>query len=155
MKELSLFIDGSVDPKSKIGFGAYLAVSDIHVSLDFLKTMVRIQKFEPTSSTRLELQTLLWALSDINTAERRLIIYTDSQNIMGLMGRRQRVLQNPNLNNFDLYQEFFRKIDKLDCHFIKVSGHLVSGKKNEIDKLFTLVDRATRSNLRRDKKSAD
>jgi ribonuclease HI len=154
MDELILLTDGSVNAQSKIGYGAYLAVSERGLSLDSLRTRVKVRRFEYTSSTKLELQTLLWALSDIQALGRRVIVYTDSQNIMGLQGRRDRFEQNDyrskkniRLNNYELYQEFYRMIDQLDCELVKVRGHQVSNHKDDIDRLFTLVDRASRNAL--------
>ena len=157
MDELMLFTDGSVNTHSKVGYGAYLAVSERGLSLDSLRSRVKVRRFEHTSSTKLELQTLLWALIDIQVLGSRVIVYTDSQNIMGLQGRRDRLEQNDyrskknkRLKNYELYQEFYRMIDQLDCEFVKVRGHQVSNQKNDIDRVFTLVDRASRNALRRD-----
>ena len=154
MDELILLTDGSVNAQSKIGYGAYLAVSERGLSLDSLRTRVKVRRFEYTSSTKLELQTLLWALSDIQALGRRVIVYTDSQNIMGLQVRRDRFEQNnyrskrnKRFNNYDLYQEFYKMIDLLDCELVKVRGHQVSNHKDDIDRLFTLVDRASRNAL--------
>jgi ribonuclease HI len=98
----------------------------------------------------------LWALSDIQTLGSKVIVYTDSQNIMGLQERRDRFEQNDycskknkRLLNYELYREFYRMTDQLDCEFVKVRGHQVSNQKDEFDRLFTLVDRASRSALRR------
>lgn len=155
MSELLLLTDGSVSTQSKIGYGAYLALIEPSLSLSELKTQVKVKRFEQTSSTKLELQTLLWALGEIQTSERKVIIYTDSQNIIGLPERRSRLertkyLSNKNifLNNYELYQEFYRRIDQLDCQFIKVRGHQASNQKDAIDQLFTLVDKASRKALR-------
>jgi ribonuclease HI len=157
MDELMLFTDGSVNTHSKIGYGAYLSVSERGLSLDSLRPRVKVRRFEHTSSTKLELQTLLWALMDIQALGSRVIVYTDSQNIMGLQGRRDRFEQNDyrskknkRLKNYELYQEFYRMTDQLDCEFVKVRGHRVSNQKNDMDKLFTLVDKASRSALRGD-----
>ncbi len=157
MDELMLFTDGSVNTHSNIGYGAYLAVSEDGHSLESLRTRVKVRRFENTSSTKLELQTLLWALRDIQALGRKVTVYTDSQNIMGLKGRRDRFEQNDyrskknkRLNNFELYQEFYRMTDQLDCKFVKVRGHQVSNQKEDIDRLFTLVDRASRNALRGD-----
>ena len=159
MDELILLTDGSVNAQLKIGYGAYLAVSERELSLDSLRTRVKVRRFEHTSSTKLELQTLLWALSDIQALGCKVIVYTDSQNIMGLQGRRDRFEQNDyrsknniRLNNYELYQEFYRMIDQLDCELVKVRGHQVSNQKTDIDRLFTLVDRASRKALRGDKR---
>ena len=82
-------------------------------------------------------------------------MYTDSQNIMGLPGRRERFEQNDyyskknrRLNNYEMYQEFYRMTDLLNCKLVKVSGHKVSNQKDNIDILFTLVDKASREALR-------
>ena len=146
-----LFTDGSVNTKCRTGFGAYLAVSEAEISSKVFRNQVKIRKFENTSSTKLELQTLLWALSEIQVGDRKVIVHTDSQNIISLEKRRSRLEKNnyqsknnKRLNNFKIYQEFFKKIDKMDCEFFKVCGHLVSIQKNEVDHLFTLVDRASR-----------
>ncbi len=157
MDELVLLTDGSVNSQSNIGYGAYLAVSEHGLSLDSLRAHVKVRRFERTSSTKLELQTLLWALRDIQPVGGKVIVYTDSQNIMGLQGRRERFEQNNyrskkkrRLNNYELYQEFYRMTDQLNCKFVKVSGHQVPNQKDDIDRLFTLVDRASRNALRGD-----
>jgi len=157
MNELMLLTDGSVNARSKIGYGAYLSLPALGPSLDMLMTRVKVKKFEQTSSTKLELQTLLWALSDIQSSVSKVIVYTDCQNIIGLRRRRDRFEKNDyysknnkRLNNYKLYQTFFSVTDQLDCEFIKMRGHLVSSQKNDIDKIFTLVDRASRNALRED-----
>ncbi len=157
MDELMLFTDGSVNTQSNIGYGAYLAVSERGLSLNSVRMSVKVRRFEHTSSTKLELQTLLWALNDIQALGRKVILYTDSQNILGLQGRREQFEQNDyrskknkRLSNYELYQAFYRMIDHLDCELVKVRGHQVSNQKDDISKLFTLVDRAARKALRED-----
>lgn len=157
MKQLMLFTDGSVNAQSNIGYGAYLAVPESVLSLDSLRSRVKVRVFENTSSTKLELQTLLWALSEIQASGIKVTVYTDSQNIMGMQARRDLLEQtdyrsnkNRRLNNYKLYQEFYRITDPLDCEFVKVRGHQGSNQKNDIDRLFALVDRASRTALRGD-----
>jgi len=152
---LIVFTDGSVNPQTKIGYGAYLAEQEQGLCLDMLKDRVKVKRFENTSSTKLELQTLLWALGDIQKWGQRVVIYTDSQNIMGLRQRRDRLERNnyrsakqKRIKNYQLYQQFYRVMDQLDCEFVKVTGHKVSKQKDEIDRIFTLVDRASRKALR-------
>ena len=156
-EELLLLTDGSVDTQANFGYGAYVAEPGL--PLDALKAQVKVRRFEQTSSSKLELQTLLWALSDIQALDRKVTVYTDSQNIMGLPGRRGRLEKNDyfsknnkRLNNHELYQEFYRMIDQLDCEFVKVRGHQVAHQKDDIDRLFTLVDRASRNALRGDER---
>ncbi len=158
---MQVFTDGSVNTQLKVGYGAYFVVFDLSESIDLLKDTVKVKRFEQTSSTKLELQTLLWALDEsialANGSDITLTVYTDSQNIIGLPGRRARLEErnyfsskNKRLNNYELYQEFYQLTDKLNCGFVKVVGHQASSKKNEIDRLFGLVDQASRRALRED-----
>lgn len=157
METLMLFIDGSVDVKLKTGYGACLVVSESAIYSESLKLEVQVKRFENTSSTKLELQTLIWALNRILLAGNELIIYTDSQNIIGLPGRREKLERNnfrsknhELLSNHELYKLFFKLLDKVECSFVKVKGHQKSSQKNEIERVFTLVDRASRNALRKE-----
>jgi len=155
MNELLLFTDGSVNTKTKTGIGAYLVIANPDLPVETLKKQVKTRQFKNTSSTRLELETLLWALDEVSSAITKIIVYTDSQNITGLLRRRERLEKNDFrsktnrlMNNHDLYREFYRVIDGLDCEFVKVAGHQPTRQKDKIHRLFTLVDRASRKTLR-------
>ncbi|MDA3947259.1 MAG: ribonuclease H [Helicobacteraceae bacterium] len=155
MAELRLFTDGSVNPQSKVGYGAYLLVTEEVTNLESLQSSVKSMRFEQTSSTKLELQTLLWALSDLTSAGCRVIIHTDSQNILSLQGRRARFEQNDYkskknryIANHELYREFYKVTDLIECEIVKVRGHPLPHQKEEVDRLFALVDRASRNALR-------
>lgn len=156
MPELLLFTDASVNTKLKIGYGAFLAITDMGLAVEQLKKNIKTRRFEQTSSTKLELQTLLWALKNVQALGNKVTIYTDSQNILGLLEKRERLEQNAFLSRKNLplrlaemYQEFYRMTDLMDCQFVKVQGHQKSNQKNDIDRLFTLVDRAARKALRK------
>ena len=150
-----MFVDGSVNTIRNIGYGAYLSVSERELSMDSLKSRVQVKRFEDTSSTKLELQTLLWALTEVCETNEKLVVYTDSQNIIGLPGRRSdlertgyRSGKNKLLNNHELYRQFYDITDVLDLHLMKVQGHQPSGQRDVIGQLFSLVDRASRRALR-------
>lgn len=152
-----LFTDGSVNTKSDIGFGAYLLVTENELFSDSLMPKVMVKRFENTSSTKLEIQTVLWALSEVGKFEEKIILYTDSQNILGLAGRREHLerndfysKQNRRITNWELYMDFYRLTDELNIEIKKVSGHKRTSTKNNIDRLFTLVDRASRNALRKE-----
>ena len=152
-----LFTDGSVHVQSGIGFGAFLLVNDINAPLSRLKDKVETVRFEETTSTKLELQMLLHAFDTVPKSTERLEVYTDSQNIISLLKRRRRLEDNNFhsnggrlLNNAALYREFFRLIDQLHCEFIKVKGHKKTNQKDAVERIFTLVDRASRNALRRE-----
>lgn len=148
MAPLMLFTDGSVHPSSRMGYGAYLALTDAGIAPE-----IQLKRFENTSSSQLEIETLIWALHALQPKE--VTVYTDSQNILGLPGRRSRyeergylTKRNNPVRHADLYREFFHLTDQIDCTFVKVKGHRVSRQKTDIDRLFTLVDRAARQALR-------
>ncbi len=154
MDKIILFCDGSVNPQRKIGFGAYFIYDDKLLTQD-----IKMKKFEDTSSTKLELQVLLWALDDLKFNKEEILIYTDCQNILGLEKRREKLESNNYktstgkiVKNHELYKRFYKMTDnikeKTSYTFIKVEGHKKSSQKDEIDKLFNLVDKASRRALR-------
>ena len=122
------FIDSRVDPYNNIGFGAYLILNNENESLEELKEHIKIKRFENTSSSKLELQTLLWALDEIADKNVIIEVYTDCQNIIGLENRRKKLEKNhfystsgKLMNNHDLYKDFYLKLDELSLSFIKVN----------------------------------
>ncbi len=145
MKKIKLFTDSSVNPQEKIGFAAYLLLDDEIESFQNFKDNIKIKRFEDTSSTKLELQTLLWALEELKEiVDKNTIVevYTDCQNIIGLKNRRDKLERNnfhsssgKLMNNHELYKEFFRKLDELNLTFIKVKGHKKNSLKDEIDNI--------------------
>lgn len=153
---IKLFCDGSVNPQQKIGFGAYFILEENQEeSLESIKNRIHLKRFENTSSTKLELEALLWALEDKNITNKNIIVYTDCQNILGLENRRAKLEKNNYfsstgkiIKNHELYKKFYMITDKLNCHFEKVKGHKKASLKDEIDKLFNLVDKESRRALR-------
>ena len=161
-----MFIDASVDPQSKVGFGAYLCTNQLSNSqrpsstVNTLEHDIRLKRFDDTSSTQLELQALLWALANIDKSIENIVLYTDCQNLLSLKKRREKLEKtnftsknNTRLSNAVLYQKFFSMTDQFNCELVKVEGHKPSRIKNEVDQLFSLVDNAARKALRKYKKS--
>lgn len=155
MDKLLIFTDGSVNPKINIGFAAYLQIKEEELLSKNLKEKINIKMYKETSSTKLELQGLLWALGEIDHSQKHIIVYTDCQNIIGLENRRKRfeennykTKKNELIANHELYKKFYQFIDQLNCEFIKVKGHKTSSEKDLIDNIFTLVDKASRDALR-------
>ena len=99
----ALFTDVSLDTGHKCGIGAYLFIpvsflreKNHSISREDIAVRLKTRRFKNTSSTRLEVQTVLWALDEIeNTVPKHspimLHIYTDSQCVAGLQGRRSRL----------------------------------------------------------------
>ena len=155
MKKIKLFIDSSLNPQSKIGFGSYLFLDEENISFEEMKKNIKIKRFEDTSSTKLELQTFLWSLEEIIDKNVVIEVYTDCQNIVGLKDRREKLEKNDFhsssrklMSNHELYKEFFEKTDKLNIILTKVKGHKKNSLKDEIDTIFNLVDKASRNALR-------
>lgn len=153
---LFLFTDASVDPQTNIGYGAYLLLGEYELEAPISKLKIKTKRFENTTSSKLELETLLWALSQIpQTNSFKLILYTDCQNIITLKSREKRLKENcymtkknSLIKNHELYKKFYETIQSFDFEFIKVKGHKKPQDKDETDNFFTLVDRASREALR-------
>jgi len=156
-----LFTDGSVNAQSKVGYGAYLRLDDLSGSTYLPKNRINTKRFEATSSTRLELQTLIWALNECiamqDVQKIALTVYTDSQNIINLPARRERLERDnyfsrnkKRLKNHELYQTFYRLTDTVECNLVKVKGHQSSIQRDALAERFSLVDQAARQALRAD-----
>ena len=150
-----LFTDGSVNPQLKIGYGAYLLVDEQDIDDTIKKEDIKTNMFDDTSSTKLELQILLYALNTITPKDYNLTIYTDCQNILTLKSRRDTFEKNNYLTKTNKgvkntleYKEFFRLIDLYNCDFIKLKGHKKKSTKDNIDQIFSLVDKVARVCLR-------
>lgn len=161
MKTIKLFTDASVNPQNKIGFAAYLSILDEKYTYEDLEAQVETKMFENSSSTKLELQGFLYAINEItrNIKDKdslKIIVYTDCQNILGLENRRERFEKNNYISkngkiiaNHELYKEFYKIIDSFTCEFVKVKGHKKQSLKDDIDKIFSLVDKHSREALRK------
>ena len=167
MSNFALFTDVSLDPQRKLGLGAYLLVPTIFletVPQDIrrgeISALLRLRKFAQTSSTKLEVQTLLWALenyrSELNGSDPgSLRVYTDSQCVTGLLGRRAGLEANDFLSrrsrrpltNAHLYREFYAAYDELGFELIKVAGHSRTCSHNSVQRIFSYVDKEVRRAL--------
>ena len=99
MQKIELFTGSSVNPKAKVGFAAFLVKNDKDTILESLNKSIKIKKFENTSSTRIELQSLLWAINEIEKEKNDLSnilieVYTDCQNIVNLKNRKSKLVEN-------------------------------------------------------------
>jgi ribonuclease HI len=164
MKDFALFTDVSVSPGLKLGVGAY-----VMIPASFLETSsevigrpkitgrLKVRRFEGTSSTRLELQTVLWALSENRQGiHGSLTIYSDSQCVSGLLKRKPRLLTggflskktNQPLNNASLYRAFYEFHDELGFQVVKVDGHPGSRIHDSAHRIFSFVDKEARKALK-------
>lgn len=154
-KTLYLFTDGSVNPQTKIGFASYLLLDSLD-NTTIPSDNIHTKQFNDTSSTKLELEALLWALNNLETTTSLITVYTDCQNILSLLKRQERLeLSNYQtkkgtpLANEKLYRAFFEKLKHQSCQFIKVKGHKQKHLRDTVDIIFSLVDKKSREALRR------
>lgn len=167
MNNLALFTDVSLNPQLRVGVGGYLLVPVSYLENDpdgieqgDISKRLKFRSFAETSSTTLEVQTVLWALEDSRdeisgSTLCNLQIYTDSQCVAGLLSRRSG-LEKRNfiakrsglpLTNASLYREFYATFDQLGFQLIKVSGHSRFCSHDTIHRIFSYVDREVRKAL--------
>ncbi|MDP2156176.1 MAG: GIY-YIG nuclease family protein [Nitrospirota bacterium] len=164
MPDSALFTDVSVDPGRRIGVGAYLLIPAAFLETSpgtpdtaELAHRITVRRFEDTSSAKLELQTVLWAIQEQRKAAKgKLSIYTDSQSVSSLLKRRPGLLADDfvsrrtkrPLNNAVLYRAFYKFHDALGFDVIKVQGHARSRDHDAIHRIFSLLDRKARKTLK-------
>ncbi len=164
IKDVALFTDVSVSPGLKLGVGAYVMVpasfleaSPGAIGRPEITGRIKVRRFEGTSSTRLELQTVLWALAENRRGPRgSLTIYSDSQCVSGLLKRKPRLVAggflskktNQELANASLYRAFYEFHDKLDFHVVKMAGHSPSCVHDTSHRIFSFVDKEARKALK-------
>ena len=153
LKSYHLFVDGSVDPTSKLGFGAYLLLENLDEII--LKKEIKSIRIENTSSSKLELQLILYLMKKMEGKHLKLKIYTDSNAIISLIKRKERLVimdfhskNNRLLNLHYLYKDFFSLYNPLNIEFIKLKGHSRANEKDRFDRYFSMVDKASRKALR-------
>jgi ribonuclease HI len=167
MSRFALFTDVSVNPRRKIGVGGYLLLPVSFLSFEAcdieqrdVSARIKIKRFAETSSTRLELQTLLWAVDDSREelavpAFESLQLYTDSQCIAGLLRRRAGLIESDflarrsgrPLSNAPLYRAYYEAFDQLGFQLTKVPGHSRACTHDTVRRIFSYVDREVRKAL--------
>ena len=164
----ALFTDVSVNPQLKCGVGAYtvLPVSFLENTPEAIEPtdiaeQLLVRRFADTSSTKLEVQTVVWALEEYRKERHlqgtaKLLLYTDSQCVVGLQGRRAALesrgfiskATQQELPNASLYRRYYQLADELGLDVIKVAGHSRLHSLDTVHTVFSVVDRAVRTELR-------
>lgn len=167
MGSFALFTDVSVNPQRKLGVGGYLLVPVSFLEVDphdirqeDVSAQLVTGRFLETSSTQLEIQTVLWALEEVRerltcSALGKLQIYTDSQCVAGLLRRREGLTRNDyivkrsgrTLAHAPLYRAFYAAYDQFGFQLIKVPGHARSDTHDTVQRIFSYVDREVRKGL--------
>ncbi|MDQ8187032.1 hypothetical protein [Pelagicoccus sp. SDUM812002] len=152
-----LFVDGSCDPHSGIGYGAalYLPAGCEEAVADEMRSEIVVRRFASCRSSSLELKAFLWALERWGGSTPELEVHSDSQTITDLPSRRAALEESSfcsksgkPLSQAGLYREFYDAFDRFAPSLIKRDGHKRAGEKSQDDLLFALVDRGARRALR-------
>ena len=164
MNDYFLFTDASLNPGFKVGVGGYLLVPESfiktpsnRINISELDELLVLRRFEDTSSTKIEVQTVLWALEEYcigSTISKpgKLHIYSDSQCVEGLLPRRARLESsgfhcrggNRLLKNASLYGKYYEFHDRLMFDVTKVAGHTRSRSRNTVQYIFSFLDQKVR-----------
>lgn len=168
MGRFALFTDVSVNPRLRLGVGAclllplqFLNVPRHELDPAGLSGQIFYRRFTDTSSSKLEMQTVLWGM-EIYRAQvpdpvrGELQLYTDSQAVTGLLGRRAHLEENRflsgrsglPLDNATLYGKYFATWDELGFEIVKTTGHSRASSHDSIQRIFSIVDRGARRTLK-------
>jgi ribonuclease HI len=167
MNGFALFTDVSVNPQRKLGVGGYLLVpvsfleNEPHdIEQGAVSARLKFKRFAETSSSRLEVQTVLWALDELRevlsgSAPGSLWMYTDSQCVAGLMGRRAGLINRDfavrrsgrELAHAPLYRAFYAAYDQFGFRLVKVPAHTRASDHDTVQRIFSYVDREVRKAL--------
>jgi ribonuclease HI len=163
-EDFALFTDVSVSPGLRLGVGAYVVIPASFLeapsgslAMPEITGRLKVRRFEDTSSTRLELQTVLWALGEnLPGPQGSLTIYSDSRCVSGLLGRRSRLMSEGFLSkktgrplgNASLYRAFYGFHDESGFRVVKVDGHSGARSRDAVHRVFSIVDREARKALK-------
>jgi ribonuclease HI len=162
-----IFTDASFDADSGQGIGACITLnqSDWQKTADAANLPIHTKVFRQKTIARLELITALWALEQFESEHKTVVsgsvlLITDCKSIADLPQRRKKLeaggFQSRRtslpLTNADLYRKFFDAYDKLHPTILWIEGHSPSGKRGDLQRIFSRVDRAARQALRKHRK---
>lgn len=154
-----IFSDISFNPKNKIGVGGFIIIPSNKIN-SISEDLITTKTVEDTKNTSLEIQAILWALETFKQKYSsqnisKLTVYTDCQTVANLLSRRKRLEEKgyrsnkgKKLSNAVLYQKFYQLYDELKPEIIWVKGHKETHKKDEIDRIFSFLDKFVRKMLR-------
>jgi ribonuclease HI len=123
---IEIYTDGSCNPVKNIG--AWVAILFVEEEKIILKAIA-----EATTHNRMELTAVNEALEYLiqqNTTKEKILIYTDSQYVAQLPGRKEKLVANnytsgkgKPIQNTGLVQKFYQLLEQLQVEFVKVKAH--------------------------------
>jgi len=143
--KIEIFTDGSCNTKLRIGaWAALIFTGDKKIDLHGEETN--------TTHNRMELLAAIKALEYIDKNNCKIIIYSDSQYLVDIQIRRNKLKINNYLTkkgeaiqNKDLVEKVVSFLETMDLELIKVKAHL---KKNETSNFNREVDKLSRKIVR-------
>lgn len=167
VRRFSIFADASFQPQLRIGVSGFLILPhDGRAEFPLPPaSSVRTRVARGGSNTRLELETIIWALISWQERHGRRVedrapaavtLYTDCRAAKNLLDRRSR-LETSNyfskrsggpLQHADLYRRFFKLLEAVQPEIIWIEGHTPRRQRGAIQEIFALVDRTVRERLR-------
>jgi ribonuclease HI len=167
--ELFIYTDASFSKASGVAVLGYLAfnskeqhdhVYDSEAAMKTNGVLIRMSHYQETNNIRAELRAVLDGLNFCSKfppeKRKRVVLFTDCQTVVNLIERRTRLealgfvskSKNVILANADLYKDFYKIYDQIKPEINWVKGHKSNSLKNNVDKNFSILDRAIRSLLR-------
>lgn len=147
-KSIEIYTDGSCHTQKKIG--AWASILFVGGEKIVLKGEVR-----NTTHNRMELFAVIKAIEyiDDKQCDSQLLIYTDSQYVCGILGRKEKLKGNRFLTkkgtfiqNADLVETLIQQIESHSIRFIKVKAHQKAD--TESSKYNSQVDKLSRKMVR-------
>ena len=161
MTDYKFYVDASFEIKSSLGILGHIVVISDSKNYDISLSSAIFEK----NNIRMELKAnieVLKIIIDIRKShtlfndESSFEIFTDCQTVSNLIERKQKLLDNDfkskrsgkDLNNADLYREFFHLQDIAKAKIRWIKGHTTKSERNEDAYYFSMIDKAVRAKLR-------
>ena len=130
---LKVFVDASFSPITKRAVGCYL-----------YNNVMNYHYMENTRNTQAEINTVLIMMHNM-PYDKNITVYTDCMAVVKIYNERyiDQLLAPPR----DMLRSLM--LSHNNILFEKIDGHVKSSLKNENDKMFSLVDKAARAELRK------
>jgi ribonuclease HI len=130
---LRVFVDASFSPITKRAVGCYL-----------YNNVMNYHYMENTRNTQAEVETVLMMMHKM-PYDKNITVYTDCMAVIKIYKERylEQILTPPRDDLRSLM------LSHTNILFEKIDGHLKSSLRNENDKIFSMVDKAARAELRK------
>lgn len=147
-QNIEIYTDGSCNHDYKIGGWASILIFDNN------EVLLKGKELN-TTHNRMELLSVIKAIQYLyenNLEQRKIIVVSDSQYLVGLIGRKEKLKaagfitkQGKSIQNSDLVKTIIHYIDILNVDFVKIKAHQ---RKTDIRNINRDVDKISRKIVR-------